>query len=41
MIDFWQLDYYGIACTIYKMLMGVHCQVSYSDGQWKVPNLKR
>jgi len=36
-----QLDYYGLACTIYSMLMGIHCKVYFSDSQWKVPNLKR
>ncbi len=36
-----QLDYYGLATTIYTMLMGVHCKVIHSEAQWKVPTLKR
>lgn len=36
-----QLDYYGLATTIYTMLMGVHCKILYTDAQWRVPTLKR
>lgn len=37
----YQLDYYGLATTIYTMLMGVHCKILYTDAQWRVPTLKR
>lgn len=37
----YQLDYYGLATTIYTMLMGVHCKIVHVDSQWRVPNLKR
>ena len=36
-----QLDYYGVATTIYTMLMGSHCNVYYEKEQWKVPTIKR
>ena len=37
----YQLDYYGLATTIYTMLMGVHCKIVKVDSQWRLPNLKR
>lgn len=37
----YQLDYYGVATTIFTMLMGVHCKIVNVDSQWRVPALKR
>jgi len=35
------LDYYGLATTLFMLLMGVHCRVVHDAGQWRVPPLKR
>ena len=37
----YQLDYFGLAVSIYTMLMGAHCKIAQVDGQWRVPALKR